>query len=116
MCIRDRYLNVIEMGDGIYGAEAAAQKYFHKPAKDLSRAEAAAIAAVLPNPRKWHPDRPTPYISRKIAWIPVSYTHLDVYKRQFNMFRGERSPALHHVFILVSYSDKITHAYEFRSG
>ena len=63
------YLNVIEMGDGIYGAEAASQKYFHKPAKNLTRAEAAAIAAVLPNPRKWRPDKPTAYISRKKSWI-----------------------------------------------
>jgi len=67
--IMEVYLNVIEMGDGIYGAEAASQHYFHKPAKNLSRAEAAAIAAVLPNPRKWHPDKPTAYISRKKSWI-----------------------------------------------
>jgi len=63
------YLNVIEMGDGIYGAEAASQVYFHKSAKNLTRSEAAAIAAVLPNPRKWRPDKPTPYITRKKAWI-----------------------------------------------
>lgn len=67
--IMEVYLNVIEMGDGIYGAEAASQKYFHKPAKNLTRAEAAAIAAVLPNPRKWRPDKPTNYIARKKAWI-----------------------------------------------
>jgi len=67
--IMEVYLNVIEMGDGIYGAEAASQKYFHKPAKNLTRAEAAAIAAVLPNPRRWRPDKPTPYIAKKKAWI-----------------------------------------------
>lgn len=67
--IMEVYLNVIEMGDGIYGAEAASQKYFHKPAKKLSRAEAASIAAVLPNPRKWRPDKPTAYIAKKKAWI-----------------------------------------------
>jgi len=67
--IMEMYLNVIEMGDGIYGAEAASQQYFHKSAKNLTREEAAAIAAVLPNPRKWHPDKPTAYISRKKAWI-----------------------------------------------
>ena len=67
--IMEVYLNVIEMGDGIYGAEAASQEYFHKSAKYLTRAEAAAIAAVLPNPRKWRPDRPTAYIARKKAWI-----------------------------------------------
>ena len=67
--IMEVYLNVIEMGDGIYGAEAASQKYFHKPAKNLNRAEAAAIAAVLPNPRRWRPDKPTAYIARTKARI-----------------------------------------------
>ena len=67
--IMEVYLNVIEMGDGIYGAEAAAQTYFHKPAKNLTSAEAAPIAAVLPNPRRWHPDKPTAYIAKKKAWI-----------------------------------------------
>jgi len=67
--IMEVYLNVIEMGDGIYGAEAAAQKYFNKSAQNLTRAEAAAIAAVLPNPRKWRPDKPTAYIVKKKNWI-----------------------------------------------
>ena len=55
--IMEVYLNMIEMGDGIYGAEAAAQYYFHKPASKLTAAEAAGIAACLPNPRKYHPKR-----------------------------------------------------------
>jgi monofunctional biosynthetic peptidoglycan transglycosylase len=63
--IMEVYLNIIEMGDGIYGAEMAAQTYFNKSAKDLNRKEAALIAAVLPNPRKWHPNEPTKYIKRK---------------------------------------------------
>jgi monofunctional biosynthetic peptidoglycan transglycosylase len=63
------YLNEIEMGDGIYGAEMASQIYFHKPAIDLTRSEAALIAAVLPNPRKWSPAHPTSYIIRKKNWI-----------------------------------------------
>jgi monofunctional biosynthetic peptidoglycan transglycosylase len=63
--IMEVYLNVIEMGDGIYGAEAASQKYFRKPAAELTKGQAALIAAVLPNPRKWHPDTPTSYILRK---------------------------------------------------
>jgi monofunctional biosynthetic peptidoglycan transglycosylase len=66
--IMELYLNVIEMGDGIYGVERAANVYFHKSAANLNRSEAAAIAAVLPNPRKWRPDRPTPYIQKKIRW------------------------------------------------
>lgn len=67
--IMEVYLNVIEMGEGVYGAEAAAQEYFHKPAKKLSNKEASLIAAVLPNPRKWSPVRPTPYIQRKSGRI-----------------------------------------------
>jgi monofunctional biosynthetic peptidoglycan transglycosylase len=74
--IMEVYLNVIEMGDGIYGAEAASQEYFHKSAKDLTRAEAAAIAAVLPNPRKWRPDKPTNYIARKKAWIMAHMNYM----------------------------------------
>ncbi len=63
--ILEVYMNVIEMGDGIYGAEAAAQKYFHKPASQLTRSEAAAIAAIFPNPRKWNPVKRTNYIEKR---------------------------------------------------
>ena len=49
--ILEIYLNVIEWGDGIYGAEAAAQRYFHKPASALSVNEAAFLSAMIPNPR-----------------------------------------------------------------
>lgn len=49
----DVYLNVIEMGEGIFGIEAAAQNYFNKPARNLSRQEAAMIAACLPNPKRY---------------------------------------------------------------
>lgn len=63
--IMEVYLNVIEMGDGVYGAEAAAQRFFNKSAQNLNASEAAAIAAILPGPRKWRPDKPTPYIARK---------------------------------------------------
>jgi monofunctional biosynthetic peptidoglycan transglycosylase len=51
--ILENYLNVAEMGKGIFGVEAAAQQYFNKPAKNLTRAEAAMIAACLPNPKKF---------------------------------------------------------------
>lgn len=67
--IMEVYLNVIEMGDGIYGIEAAAQTYFKKPAAKLNRSEAAVIAAVLPNPRGWNPARPTGYIRGRQSWI-----------------------------------------------
>lgn len=67
--IMEVYLNVIEMGDGIYGAEAASQKYFNKPAAYLSRDQAALIAAILPNPRKWNPSRPSAYLLNREQWI-----------------------------------------------
>lgn len=67
--IMEVYLNVIEMGPGIYGTEAAAQYYFKKPASKLSASEAALIAAILPNPLKWSASKPTPYIQRKKVWI-----------------------------------------------
>lgn len=63
--IMEIYLNEIEMGDGIYGAEAASKKYFRKPAKDLSKRESALIAAVLPNPIRWTPVHPNAYIQRR---------------------------------------------------
>jgi monofunctional biosynthetic peptidoglycan transglycosylase len=63
--ILEVYLNVIEMGDGIYGAEAASQYYFHKPCKELSKSQAALIAACFPNPLKWTPAHPTAYIRHK---------------------------------------------------
>ena len=65
--IMEMYLNMIEMGDGIYGAEMAAKEYFKKPAKKLSKSESALIAASLPNPRKRNPARPSNYmVGRKI--------------------------------------------------
>ncbi|MDR7128547.1 monofunctional biosynthetic peptidoglycan transglycosylase [Algoriphagus sp. 4150] len=67
--IMEVYLNVIEMGDGIYGIEAASQVYFGKPASKLSRDQAALIAAVLPNPRRWSPAKPSSYIIGRQGWI-----------------------------------------------
>ena len=63
--IMEVYLNVIETGDGIYGAEAATRFYYKKPATRLSKAQAALLIAVLPNPRRWTPAKPTPYIYHK---------------------------------------------------
>ncbi len=63
------YLNIAEWGDGIYGAEAAAQAYFRKPAKALTGREAALLAAVLPNPRRWSPATPTRYIAGRAGTI-----------------------------------------------
>jgi monofunctional glycosyltransferase len=63
--ILEVYLNIIEWGDGTYGAEAAAQAFFDKPAARLTAQEAALLAVVLPNPRRWQPNRPTAYIARR---------------------------------------------------
>lgn len=67
--ILEVYLNVAEWGDGIYGAEAAAQHHFGKSAGDLSRREAARLAAVLPSPLKWSASRPGDYVVRRTAII-----------------------------------------------
>lgn len=67
--ILEVYVNVVEMGDGIYGAEAASRAYFKKPARKMSRLEAAKIAAILPNPRKWSVKKPSPYIIKRQLWI-----------------------------------------------
>ncbi len=67
--IIETYLNVVEWGDGIYGADVAAQAHFHKPAMALSAREAALFAAVLPNPRRWSPEAPTAYIDERAATI-----------------------------------------------
>lgn len=75
--IMEVYLNVIEMGDGIYGIEAAAQAYYKKPASKLNRSQAAMIAAVLPNPRRWTPSRPTVYITKRQSWILHQMNNLE---------------------------------------
>ena len=62
------YLNVIEMGDGIYGAEAATQHWYKRDCKSLTRMQAAGIAAILPNPRRFSPNG-SAYISRKQSKI-----------------------------------------------
>ena len=63
--IMEVYLNSIEMGDGVYGAEAAAQYWYKKNAADLTKREAAGIAAILPNPRKFKATNSSSYINRK---------------------------------------------------
>ena len=67
--IMEVYLNVIEMGKGIYGAESASQFYYGKPASQLSRPEAASLAAILPNPLQWNIKAPTPYLEGRKQWI-----------------------------------------------
>lgn len=67
--ILEVYLNVIELGSGVYGAEAAAKHFWKKPAMKLSMDEAQLFAAVLPNPRKWNPKRPTNFVLKRRNFI-----------------------------------------------
>jgi monofunctional biosynthetic peptidoglycan transglycosylase len=69
--ILEIYLNIAEWGHGIYGAEAAAATYFRKEAARLMPHEAALLAAVLPNPRRWDAARPTAYIERRARRIEL---------------------------------------------
>ena len=66
------YLNVIEMGPGVYGAEAAAQKWFGKSAANLTRAEAARLAAILPSPRRYKAAGSGPYVARRARRIQAA--------------------------------------------
>lgn len=67
--IMEVYLNSIEMGDGVYGAEAASQHWFKKKANKLTKDEAAAIAAILPSPLRYKANPATNYISKRKEWI-----------------------------------------------
>jgi len=67
--ILEVYVNVIEWGEGIYGVQAASQYYFNKDADELTTREAALLAAIIPNPRRWSASNPTPYIERRANWI-----------------------------------------------
>jgi monofunctional glycosyltransferase len=73
--IMEVYLNVIEFGKGIFGAEAAAEYYYHKHAKDLTRPEAAALASILPDPLKWNPVNPGTYVAERQQWILGQMEH-----------------------------------------
>ena len=67
--IMEVYLNTVEMGPGLYGVEAASQRYFRKPASALSPAEAGRLAAILPSPLKWKAAHPGPYVRRRTGRI-----------------------------------------------
>lgn len=75
--ILNMYLNVIQMGQGIYGVEAASRQYFHKPAKSLTRAECALIAACLPNPVRFRPDAPSRYVIARQHFILLQMSNLE---------------------------------------
>ena len=67
--ILEIYLNVAEFGYGVYGAEAAAERLFHKPASKLTRGDAATLAAVLPNPQRLFAAAPSVYVQQRRDWI-----------------------------------------------
>ncbi|MDE2156228.1 MAG: monofunctional biosynthetic peptidoglycan transglycosylase [Xanthomonadaceae bacterium] len=67
--ILEVYMNIAELGDGIYGVGAASEAYFHIPPARLDPAQAARLAAVLPSPRRMHVDRPSAYVLRRARWI-----------------------------------------------
>ncbi|SDS37672.1 monofunctional biosynthetic peptidoglycan transglycosylase [Winogradskyella sediminis] len=83
--ILEVYLNSIEMGPGIYGAEAASQYWFKKSCANLTALEAAAIVSVLPNPRKYRANPATTYIQNRKTWIVKQmryYGKLDLNKKK----------------------------------
>lgn len=67
--ILEVYLNSVEFGPGVYGAEAAAKRYFGTSASQLSRSQAALLAAVLPNPHRFSVQKPSAYVAKRQHWI-----------------------------------------------
>ena len=63
------YMNIAELGNGIFGVDAASHAYFHKSPAQLTSREAALLAATLPNPHIYHANRPSSYVLRRAAWI-----------------------------------------------
>jgi monofunctional biosynthetic peptidoglycan transglycosylase len=74
--ILEVYANIVEFGDGTYGAQAAAKRFFGKDAAQLGPAEAARLAAVLPSPRRYDAGRPGPYVQRRSNAIQRQARHL----------------------------------------
>ncbi|MGC4028628.1 MAG: monofunctional biosynthetic peptidoglycan transglycosylase [Steroidobacteraceae bacterium] len=74
--ILEMYLNIAQFGPGIYGAEAAAQVFFHSPARQLNREQAARLAAVLPSPERMNAGRPGPYVLRRQRQIEAQMSAL----------------------------------------
>jgi monofunctional biosynthetic peptidoglycan transglycosylase len=74
--ILEMYLNVSEMGKGVYGIDAASEFYFHKPAKGMSRQEAALVAACLPNPKVYTIKPLSHHVAQRYTWILLQMTRL----------------------------------------
>ena len=80
--IMEVYLNSIEMGDGIYGAEAVAQQHFSRPSSELTRANCALVAATLPNPLRFSSQSPSPYMLRRQTAIMREMRHIEVFPQK----------------------------------
>lgn len=80
--IMEVYLNSIEMGDGIYGADAVAEWHFHCRAKDLTRLQCAQIAATLPNPRKFNSAKPSSYMLTRRDKIMHEMKFVDAFPQE----------------------------------
>lgn len=80
--IMEVYLNSIEMGNGIYGAEAVAQWHFHRSALELTRPDCALIAATLPNPLKFNSQSPSDYMLKRQTFIMKQMRHIDIFPRK----------------------------------
>ena len=80
--IMEVYLNSIEMGDGIYGADAVAMEHFHTDALNLSRSQCALIAVTLPNPRKLSSKNPSAYVRKRQARIEHEMKFVKTWKSQ----------------------------------
>ena len=81
--ILEFYLNRVDWGPGLVGAEAAAVKYFHCRALELDREQAALLAAVLPGPHLWRPDRPTAAVKRRVERILKEMSKVSLVGRKF---------------------------------
>lgn len=81
--ILEVYLNSVEFGPGIFGVEAAAQKFFQRPASKLSRHQAALLAAVLPNPLRFKVQSPSPYVYQRQQWILKQMRQLAPIEQRF---------------------------------
>ena len=96
--ILEVYANIAELGDGIYGVQAAARTFFGKPASQLTAHEAALLAAVLPDPRRLHANHPSAYVQRRAAWIERQMTQLGgvAYVLDANPPRPREATPRHH--------------------
>lgn len=75
--ILEVYLNICELGPGVFGFDAASQYWFHKPSAKLTRHEAALLVAMLPSPLRYNPRKPGTYLSRRAQWIEQQIGYMD---------------------------------------